>query len=136
MARFMMQAHGAVRPLSFDGGGASPPLLESGACPEWAGVPFELHRTRPFAHERDSGPPSGEQTLIILVEGSTELAVRENDRDTIYRSGPGSLSFHTPDERPRVTRVAGSGKVLAVRVTPAWRDRVRPYGASLPAFQP
>lgn len=136
MSRFMMQAHGAVRPLSFDGGAATPPLLVSGACADWAGVPFELHRTRPFAHERDSGPPSGEQTLIVLVEGATELAVRENDRETIYRSGPGSMSFHTPEERPRITRVAGSGKVLAVRLTPPWRDRVRPYGASLPGFQP
>ncbi|HKU37252.1 MAG TPA: AraC family transcriptional regulator [Polyangiales bacterium] len=132
----MMQAHGSVRPLCFDGGAAAPPLLVSDECPEWAGVAFELHRARPFAHERDSGPPSGEQSLIILVDGATELTIREQDRETIHRSGPGSLSFHTPHERPRITRVTGTGKVLAMRLTPAWLDRVHPYGAELPSFQP
>jgi AraC family transcriptional regulator len=136
MSRFMMQVHGSVRPLSFDGGEAGAPLLASADCASWAGLPFELHRTRPFAHERDSGPPSGQQTLIVLVEGATELALIERDRTAVYRSGPGSLSFHTPLERPRVSRVAGSGKALAMRLTPAWLDRVRPYGASMPAFQP
>jgi AraC family transcriptional regulator len=135
MNRFMMQALGSVRPLSFDGGAASPPLLLSAACPDWAGVPFELHRTRPFSRERDSGPPGGEQTLIVLVEGQTELVTGEPGREQIHRSGPGSVSFHTPEDRPLVRRVAGSGKVLAVRVTRHWRDRLLEYGSTAPSFQ-
>jgi len=132
----MMQTLGSVRPLSFDGGAASPPLLISAACPEWAGVPFELHRTRPFSRDRDSGPPGGEQTLIVLLEGQTELVIGAPGREHVHRSGPGSMSFHTPEDRPLVRRAAGSGKVLAVRVTGHWRDRMLAYGCATPSFQP
>jgi hypothetical protein len=96
MSRFMMQADGAVQPLSFDGGAASPPLLESALCPDWAGVPFELHRTRPFSHVRDSGPPSGERTLIVLVEGATELALIEGEGLSAL---PRRLNRHPAQER-------------------------------------
>lgn len=132
----MMQSLGSVRPLSFDGGAASPPLLLSAACGEWSGVPFELHRTRPFERDRDSGPPGGEQTLVVLLEGQTELVIGAPGRERIHRSGPGSISFHTPEDRPLVRRAAGSGKLLAVRVTRHWRDRMLAHGGSTPSFQP
>lgn len=136
MRRFMMQAHGAVRPLSFDGGAGAPPLLQSQSCPEWAGVPFELHRSRPFSHARDSGPPVGEQTLIVLVEGATELTIREGCGSRTYSCGPGSVSFHTACERPHVTRALGSGKIAAIRVSSRWCERIELDDASLPRFHP
>ncbi len=123
-----MQALGAVRPLSFDGGGSTPPLLVSAKTP-WAGVPFELHATRPFEGDRDGGPPAGEQTALVVIEGSTEVLLRERERETAYRCAPGTLSLHSHDERPVVRRVRGSGKMLAVRIDRGWHERLLHLGA-------
>lgn len=128
MSRFMMQALGSVRPLSFDGGGTTPPLLVSAQTP-WAGVPFELHATRPFEGDRDGGPPAGEQTALVVIEGSTEVLLRERERETAYRCAPGTFSLHSHDERPVVRRVKGSGKMLAIRIDRAWHDRLVHLGA-------
>ena len=136
MSRFMMQALGSIRPLSFDGGAGAVPLLVS-ADQGWRGVPFEVHRTRPFVGERDSGPPSGHLTLIVCVEGSTQVVFREKGREVAYQSGPGTLSVHTPDERPRLVRATGAAKLVAVRFHDVWRERLIQHGAPIrPAFQP
>lgn len=136
MSRFMMQAHGAIRPLSFDGGGSEVPILTS-AERGWRGVPFEVHRSRPFVGERDSGPPSGQMTLIVVVEGTTNLVFREKSHEVEYTCAPGTLSVHTPDERPRLVRVTGTAKLVAVRLQDAWRERLLQHGAPIrPSFQP
>src|SRR5262245_48270437 len=93
MSRFMMQALGWIRPLSLDGGSAAIPLLVS-ADHGWRGVPFEVHRSGPFVGERDSGPPSGHITLIVCVEGTTQVVFREKGREVAYQSAPGTLSVH------------------------------------------
>jgi AraC-like DNA-binding protein len=136
MSRFMMQALGAIRPLSFDGGGGEVPIQTS-ADSSWRGVPFEVHRSRPFVGERDSGPPSGQLTLIVVVEGTTQLAFREKSREVEYTCAPGTLSVHAPDDRPRLVRVTGTAKLVAVRLQDAWRERLLQHGAPIrPAFQP
>ena len=105
-----MQALGKVRPLSFDGGVGAAPLAVSAATP-WIGVPFELHATRPVEGDRDSGPPAGEQSALVVIEGSMDIVLRERGRDVRYRTSPGSLSLHAHDERP-VLRRTGSGKIM------------------------
>jgi AraC-like DNA-binding protein len=136
MSRFMMHALGAIRPLSFDGGGGDVPILTS-ADRGWHGVPFEVHRSRPFIGERDSGPPSGQLTLIVVVEGATQLVFRQKSREVEYTCAPGTLSVHTPDDRPRLVRVTGTAKLVAVRLEDAWRERLLQHGAPIrPAFQP
>jgi AraC-like DNA-binding protein len=136
MSRFMMQALGAIRPLSFDGGGGEVPILTS-ADRGWRGVPFEVHRSRPFVGERDSGPPNGQLTLIVVVEGTTSLVFREKSHEAEYTCAPGTMSVHTPEERPRLVRVTGTAKLVAVRLQDAWRDRLLQHGAPVrPAFQP
>jgi AraC-like DNA-binding protein len=136
MSRFMMQALGAIRPLSFDGGEGEVPILTS-ADRGWRGVPFEVHRSRPFVGERDSGPPTGQLTLIVVVEGTTQLVFREKSREVEYACAPGTLSVHTPEERPRLVRVTGTAKLVAVRVQDSWRERLLQHGAPIrPAFQP
>jgi AraC-like DNA-binding protein len=136
MSRFMMQALGAVRPLSFDGGGGEVPLLTS-ADRGWRGVPFEVHRSRPFVGERDSGPPSGQLTLIVVVEGTSQLVFREKSREVEYTCAPGTLSIHTAEERPRLVRASGTAKLIAVRLQDSWRERLLQHGAPVrPAFQP
>ena len=132
----MMQALGAIRPLSFDGGSGELPLLSS-TEQGWRGVPFEVHRSRPFVGERDSGPPSGELTLIVVVEGATQLVFREKAREVTYESTPGTLSFHTHEDRPRLVRAIGSATLVAVRLHDTWRDRLLQHGAPIrPTFQP
>jgi len=123
-----MQALGQVRPLSFDGGVGAAPLASSGATP-WVGVPFELHATRPVEGDRDSGPPSGEQSALVVIEGSMEIVLRERGRDARYRCSPGSLSLHASDERPTLRRVTGSGKIMAVRISQTWHERLLQGGA-------
>jgi AraC family transcriptional regulator len=136
MSRFMMQALGEIRPLSFDGGVGEVPVLSS-ADHGWRGVPFEVHRSRPFVGERDSGPPTGQVTLITVVEGSTSLVFREKSREVEYKCLPGTLSVHTPDERPRLIRASGTAKLVAVRVQDTWREQLLQHGAPVrPAFQP
>ncbi len=136
MSRFMMQALGTIRPLSFDGGGGEAPLLTS-ADHGWRGVPFELHRSRPFVGERDSGPPTGQLTLIVVVEGRTQLVFREKSHEVEYTCSPGTLSVHTPQERPRLCRATGSAKLVAVRLQDAWCERLQQHGAPLrPMFLP
>jgi AraC-like DNA-binding protein len=132
----MMQSLGAILPLSFDGGTGEVPLLASSER-GWKGVPFEVHRSRPFVGERDSGPPSGQLTLIVVVEGATQLVFREKAREVAYDSTPGSLSFHTHEDRPRLVRANGSATLVAVRLHDAWHERLLQHGAPLrPAFQP
>jgi AraC-like DNA-binding protein len=132
----MMQALGSLQPLSFDGGTGEVPLLASDER-GWKGVPFEVHRSRPFVGERDSGPPSGQLTLIVVVEGATQLVFREGAREVAYESTPGTLSFHTHDDRPRLVRALGSATLVAVRLHDAWRERLLQHGTPLrPAFQP
>lgn len=128
VARFLMQALGKVRPLSFDGGVGAPPLAVSADTP-WVGVPFELHATRPIEGDRDSGPPAGEQSALVVIEGSMDVVLRERGRDVRYRCSPGSLSLHASDERPTVRRVTGSGKMMAVRIPPSWHERLLVGGA-------
>lgn len=126
--RFLMQALGKVRPLSFDGGVGAAPLAVSSATP-WIGVPFELHATRPVEGDRDSGPPEGEQSALVVIEGSMDIVLREGGRDVRYRTSPGSLSLHAHDDRPVLRRVTGSGKIMAVRISRTWHERVLQGGA-------
>lgn len=128
VARFLMQALGKVQPLSFDGGAGAAPLAVSGATP-WVGVPFELHATRPIEGDRDSGPPRGEQSALVVIEGSMDVVLRENGRDVRYRSSPGSLSLHAHEDRPVLRRVTGSGKIMAVRIPQSWHERLMQAGA-------
>jgi AraC-like DNA-binding protein len=128
VARFLMQALGKVQPLSFDGGVGQAPLAVSRATP-WAGVPFELHATRPVEGDRDSGPPAGEQSALVVIEGSMDVVLREHGRDVRYKSSPGSFSLHASDDRPVLRRVIGSGKIMAVRIAPEWHERLLAGGA-------
>lgn len=135
MSRFMMQALGRVRPLSFDGGRATPPLLAS-VQTTWAGVPFELHHTRPVESKRDSGPPHGEHSLLLVVGGAMDVVYSERGQDRQYRCVPGTVSIHSAQERPVLKRVSGSGEMFVARLSAEWRERLAINGAqSLPDFQ-
>jgi AraC-like DNA-binding protein len=132
----MMQTLGNVRPLSFDGGAGELPLFRSSDS-GWRGVPFEVHRSRPFVGERDSGPPNGQLTLIVVVEGTTQLVFRENGHEVAYSCGPGTLSFHTHEDRPRLVRATGTAQLAAFRLQDAWRERLLQHGAPIrPSYQP
>jgi AraC family transcriptional regulator len=121
ITRIMQQVGGAQRPLCFDAGGSSTLLLASAATP-WAGLQFELHRTRP-GETRDTGAVEGEFAIVVFLEGLVEIAVRKRDREFSYRAVPGSTSFLSGDERAS-TRVTGSAEVAAVRLSQEWFERV------------
>ncbi len=128
MSRLMMQVFGKLRPVSFDGGGTTAPLLASTST-AWSGVPFELHLTKPFEGERDSGPPPDARSLLITLEGAMEVTVFERGRQVVHCYRPGSLSYYSGDERPLMTRVKGSGKMMVVRLERAWFERLLHHGA-------
>lgn len=124
----MMQALGELRPVSFDGGGTTEPLLASTFTP-WSGVPFELHLTKPFEGERDSGPPPGERSLLIALDGSMDVTVCERGRLVVHSYRPGSMAYYSGDHRPLITRAKGSGKMMVVRLSQPWFERLLHYGA-------
>jgi len=119
--RIMMQAAGAMRPLSFEAGGQDT-LLQASAATPWAGVQFEVHRTIP-GEARDSGPVEGEHAMVVFLEGSVEMTVCKRHRELTYRAVPGSTAFLAGDERAS-TRVTGSAEVAAVQLSPEWLHRV------------
>src|SRR5262249_52084253 len=93
--RIMQQAFGRTRPLSLDAEGAKTLLLESASTP-WAGLQFEMHRTGPGEFQ-DVGPPEGEFGLVVLLEGSIEMAIQKKGHGVSYRAVPGSTSFLAGD---------------------------------------
>jgi AraC family transcriptional regulator len=119
-ARIMQQVSGRERPLSFDAEGSTTLLLESAATP-WAGLQFEIHRTIP-GEIHDAGPIDGEQSVVVFLEGSVEMAIQRRDREFCYRAVPGSTSFLAGDARAS-TRVIGSSTVAAVKMTAEWFHR-------------
>ncbi len=121
----MMQGPDGLRPLSFDGGRGAPPLLTS-AQVGWVGVPFELHRTAPSEVERSGGPPRDAHSLLVVVDGCMDVVMKQSGREAHHRCLPGSVSLHTPHDRPTLKRVSGSGTMLVVRLSSEWRARVLP----------
>jgi AraC-like DNA-binding protein len=131
----MMQGPDGLRPLSFDGGRATPPLLSS-AQAGWSSVPFELHRTAPSEVERSGGPPGSEHSLLVVVEGCMDVVLKQAGREVHHRCLPGSVSLHTPHDRPTLKRVTGSGNMLVVRLSSEWRQRVLPESIHQPLRSP
>src|SRR5262245_59340584 len=117
VARIMMQASGATRPLSFETDGEATLLQASTATP-WAGVPFELHRTMP-GEAHDSGRVEGQHALVVFLEGSVEMTACKKFGEVTYRAVPGSVAFLAGDERA-TTRARGSAEVAAVLLSPEW----------------
>lgn len=88
MSRFMMQALGKVRPLSFDLEGRGQPVLQSSRT-LWAGIPFEVHDMPASETDWECAPLPGERAITILVEGSRKYFASRREYSTI----PGTVIF-------------------------------------------
>jgi AraC-like DNA-binding protein len=119
--RIMMCAMGQTLPLSFDASGAGEPLLNS-ARHDWAGIPFELHRTQPTDEPWASGPIAGEAHLRVVLDGGFDVLLRGPRQDVSRRVLPGSLTLHV--RSGTVLRVAGSADVLALGISQPWLERL------------
>jgi AraC-like DNA-binding protein len=87
-------------------------------------VPFELHRSQPTDEPWDSGPLEGEAHLRVVLDGGFDVTLRVAQRELRRHVGPGSLSLHV--QSGTVLRVAGSARVFALGLSPAWVQRLVP----------
>lgn len=127
VSRIMIEIGGRKRPLTFDAGADSGPLLNS-ATTAWAGIPLEVHRTQPTEELWSGGPAKGEQHLLIVLDGAFEVVARGAHGDVRHRAVAGSMSFHS-GSGATVLRVVGSARAVALGFSPAWLARLTHDGA-------
>ena len=119
--RMLQRISGTTRPLAFDESGAETVLFTS-ASTAWAGVQFEVHQTVPGELD-EAGPPDGDHAVVVFLEGSVEMTVRNSRCHRSIRAMPGCATFLGGTERAS-SRVTGSAKIAAVNLAPTWFHRV------------
>lgn len=119
--RIHVHTREGVRPLDFDVSGGSSLSFRSAAS-AWSGAPFELHRTTSLDEPWEAHPPQGERHLMIILEGSAEVTLRDGKRDVSFQRRAGSLSVHA-GPGPAAVRVSGTTRSLMVNLSNAWWAR-------------
>jgi AraC-like DNA-binding protein len=117
----LQQVSSTIRPLAFAQSGAETVLFASASTP-WAGVQFEVHQTVPGELD-EAGPPDGDHALVVILEGSVDMTVRNSSCQRSFHALPGGATFLGGTERAS-SRVTGSAKIAAVDLAPAWFHRV------------
>lgn len=96
------------------------PTVVSKATP-WAGLQLEVHHVLPRKLGAASGPPDGEQGLLITLEGTTEI--HPGPRGALA-SGPGSVTFLSGRYPRFVERIEGGSWAAAIKVDEVWFHRL------------
>jgi AraC family transcriptional regulator len=121
--RIMMQVGSIQRPLSFDGVGRMPPLLNSASTP-WAGLPVEVHRMQSLEPVGKAGPLDGERGVLIFLDGRMQFELGVGNRRVRRVSTAGSASLLCGEQRSRVFRMEGQATAVALHLPIHWLQRM------------
>lgn len=111
--RIQVRAASGARPLDFGKG----PSLSSKATP-WAGPQLEVHGLRPRKVGAVTGPPPGEQGLLVVVSGSADIHQREGRRCR-FEGRPGAACFVSGRYPRFVERIEGRATAVAIKLDEA-----------------
>src|SRR4051812_40956157 len=91
LARITTQLPGAVRPPTCVPEGGH--LLLTSASTPWAGLPFEVHRMDVAEDVDWIAPPAGEHGMLIVLDGSAELVLKDGVSEARVLAQRGTAVF-------------------------------------------